>query len=191
MKRLFLILFLSGTALSAQEIKPRYAIMDDYVRQLLIDDWDLHAKDSVLLERGYCLQYQLDFWASEIVYRVTQIERAEAHSAGPNGVMFRCPEGPKRATLHIHTANSCLGDEQCFPGGPYAYQCLASPTDYQSLDWSGNAFAMVQCSREAIVSYWPTGAKPPLPEVLRDSSIVKHGRTPPLSTGATRYRQLS
>lgn len=66
MKRLFLILFLSGTALSAQEIKPRFAIMDDYVRQMLIDDWDLHSKDSVILERGYCLQYQLDFWGGRL-----------------------------------------------------------------------------------------------------------------------------
>lgn len=189
MKRLFLILFLSGTALSAQEIKPRFAIMDDYVRQMLIDDWDLHAKDSVILERGYCLQYQLDFWGGELAYRVTQIARATPKRSGPNGISFDCPKGPLRAALHIHPPNSCLGDDVCFPGGPYAWQCLSSATDDRSLDWSGDAFGMIQCSREAVISFWPT-PKPVLPKVPSDS-IVKHRSTPPLSTGATRYRRLS
>lgn len=194
MKRLFLVLLFSGTALSAQEIKPRFAIMDDYVRQILIADWDLHAKDTVLLERGYCLQYQLDFWASEIAYRVTQISRPDTVTeVGSSYIAFSCPKGAGRAELHIHPPNSCLGPEgPCFPGGVYAYQCLASDADTRWLNRSGEPFGMIQCSREAVIAFWPTpkAAAEPLPN-MRSGSIVKDRRISPFPTGAIRYRQIS
>jgi hypothetical protein len=136
----------------------------------------------------------LDFWGGEIAYRVTQIDRAIAREVGSSSITFRCPDGPNRATLHVHPANSCLGEDgPCFPGGPYAYQCLASPTDYRSLDGSGDAFAMVQCSREAVVTYWPdlelTDSRA-LPQ-MRSGSIVKGRRPSPFPTGETRYRPIS
>lgn len=203
MKRLFLVLLFSGTALSAQEIKPRFAIMDDYVRQILIEDWDLHAKDSIPLERGYCLQYQLDFWAQEIAYRVTQITAATPTDVGSSYIAFKCPAGPNRAELHVHPATSCLGEDgPCFRGGPYAYQCLESDADTRWLNHSGELFSMIQCSREAVITFWPKAlpqpqfriwrqAPPaPLPN-MRSGSIVKDRRTPPFPTGAIRYRQIS
>lgn len=184
MKHVILALFLCTTAACAvkapaQETKPRFAIMDDYVRQILIDDWDLHAKDTIILERGYCLQYQLDFWGQEIAYRVTQIARAKVVESGPGYIAFECPKGPNRAELHVHPATSCLGrNGPCFPGGVYAYQCIESDTDSRNLSYKGQAFGMIQCSREAVIAFWPKfrAESAPLPN-MRSGCIVKDSHT--------------
>lgn len=136
----------------------RFVVMDDYVRDGLSKDWDAHVKDSVLLERGYCLGYQLDFWAGEIAYRVTQISAPDSVSAGSSSIRFSC-EGkfPGRlAELHVHPATSCLSsDGPCFRGGPYAWQCKESDQDARWLAGKGQPFSMIQCSREGVVYFLP------------------------------------
>ena len=137
---------------------PRFAIMDDYIRDSLAADWDRHEHDPAILERAYCLWYQRDIWGGEWAWRVTRITASDSvwgvttHSIG-----FGCTgakPGAMVATLHVHPDQTCLGDE-CYRGGPYAYQCLPSDNDRAFLQWRGEAFGMVQCGRESIVTYWP------------------------------------
>jgi hypothetical protein len=135
--------------------------MDDYVRDVLAADWDAHSKDHKLLERGYCLGYQLDFWAGELAYRITQISSPDSVAAESSSIRFSCVgKFPGHlAELHVHPASSCLGpDGPCFPRGPYAWQCKESDQDTRWLDWSGQPFSMIQCSREATIYWLPTTA---------------------------------
>lgn len=148
----------------------RFAVMDDYVRDVLAADWDAHSKDRTLLERGYCLGYQLDFWAGELAYRVTQISYPDPDStqAGPSGIRFSCDgKFPGHlAELHVHPASSCLGpDGPCFKGGVYAWQCKESDQDARWLAWIGQPFSMIQCSREGVIYFLPaaTPAKASIP----------------------------
>jgi hypothetical protein len=136
----------------------RFVVMDDYVRDVLSADWDLHAKDRMLLERGYCLGYQLDFWAGELAYRVTQISypHADSTEAGPSGIRFSCAGmfAGHLAELHVHPASSCLGpDGPCFHGGVYAWQCKESDQDSRWLESIGQPFSMIQCSREGVIYF--------------------------------------
>jgi hypothetical protein len=142
----------------------RFAVMDDYVRDVLAADWDAHSRDHALLERGYCLGYQLDFWAGELAYRVTQISYPDPDStrAGPSGIRFSCAgKFPGHlAELHVHPASSCLGpDGPCFKGGVYAWQCKESDQDARWLAWIGQPFSMIQCSREGVIYFLPPAAK--------------------------------
>lgn len=163
-------------------VKPRFAIMDDYVRDFLSADWDKHSKDPQQNERAFCLRYQLDVWAGEPAYRVTQIENAAVSDSTVASIVFSCPRGPGRATLHVHPNTTCFRDGYCFIGGPYAWQCLESDTDTRTLNHSGDAFGMIQCSREAVITFWPKSL-PSLFELLnmRSGSIVKDRRASPFS----------
>lgn len=143
--------------LAARPGPVRFAIMDDYVRDTLAADWDKHANDSTLLERGFCLKWQYDIWAGEKAYRVTQIARPNSVNATVDEIGFRCPVNA--VEIHIHPAQTCLNSsglaDSCWRGGPYAYQCLPSDQDRAYL--AGHleqAFAMVQCSREGVVAYF-------------------------------------
>lgn len=137
--------------------RPRFVVMDDYIRDSLAADWDRHAGDRVILERGYCLGYQLDLWANELSYRVTQISMPDsAFGAGPSGISFTCiGKYPGHlAELHVHPPQTCMTmTGQCWTSGPYAWQCLPSDQDQLHVDWIGQQFGMVQCSREGIVFY--------------------------------------
>jgi hypothetical protein len=155
---------LAGTARAqAADSLPhiRFVVMDDYVRATLAADWDAHSKDALLVERGYCLGYQLDFWAGELAYRVTQISPPEPDSvseAGPSQIGFSCQgKFPGHlAELHVHPASSCLGpDGPCFRGGPYAWQCKESDQDMAWLNWIHQQFSMIQCSREGVIYFLP------------------------------------
>jgi hypothetical protein len=162
MRNLLLALALLATPVASHcQVAPpvdsvQYAIMDDYVREYLIADWDKHAKDPIILERAYCLKYQLDFWADGLAFRVTQIEPATVFVATNASIEYSCPPGPNRAELHVHPPQTCAGpDGPCWAGGPYAYQCLASGGDKQTLVHYKEKFGMIQCSREAVVTFWP------------------------------------
>lgn len=170
MKKLFLLvsaLFLFGTASAgAQQVMykapetpavlPRFVILDDYIRVILSKDWDAHAKDVPLLERGYCIKYQLDFWADEIAYRVTQISKPKTEDADVFSIDFLCEPGD--AEIHVHPPQTCYDAAgPCWSGGPYAYQCLPSDSDRRYLIAVKQTFGMVQCSREAVVFYFPMG----------------------------------
>lgn len=144
---------------AAQDSLPkiRFVVMDDYVRDVLSADWDAHRVDHPLLERAYCLGYQLDFWAQELAYRVTQIEKPEPDSirfATNSSISFTCNgKFPGHlAELHVHPAESCLSSSgPCFPSGPYAWQCLASDADVRHLAYVAQPFHMIQCTREGVV----------------------------------------
>jgi hypothetical protein len=116
----------------------RFVILDDYVRDFLASDWDLHAKDPIILERGYCLGWQLDFWAGEMTYRVTQISRPDSVDAKPSSISFSCTgRYPGHlAQLHVHPPQTCATRKgPCWNGGPYAYQCQPSDQDQAWLTW--------------------------------------------------------
>lgn len=134
---------------------PRYAIMDDYVRAFLATEWDTHAHDPVISERAYCVRWQRDFWAREEVWRVTQIQPATDVTAGASWVAFTCPSEPDVTSLHVHPAQTCASDSDCWPGGVYGYQCMPSDLDVHSLTMSGAPFALLQCDRNAVITYLP------------------------------------
>jgi hypothetical protein len=155
-------LFLLGAAnADAQAMKPRFVIMDDYIRAQLAADWDAHSKDHIKLERAYCLRYQYDVWAGEVAYRVTQISKPDSVTdADPSSILFYCPAGTQ-AEIHIHPQQTCVEkkDESyvCWDGGPYANQCLPSEADRYRVTWLKEEFGMVQCGRESTVFYFGTG----------------------------------
>lgn len=135
---------------------PRFVIMDDYIRAILIKDWDAHKFDKPLLERGYCLKYQLDFWADGITYRVTQISAGKHPDADVQSIAFDCEPGD--AELHVHPAQTCFTAQgPCWAGGPYGYQCAPSDQDREYLVAAKQVFGMVQCTREGTVFYFAPG----------------------------------
>lgn len=153
---LALIVSASPTHCQTASDSIQYVIMDDYVRDFLIADWDAHAADPMILERAYCLSYQRDFWADGRAYRITQIAKAETVRATNSSIQYICPTGAGHADLHVHPPQTCAGETgPCWAGGPYAYQCLASAQDQYTLEHFGQPFAMIQCSREAVITFWP------------------------------------
>ena len=135
----------------------RFVIMDDYIRQKLASDWDRHLNDHPIKERAYCLRYQLDIWAGEVSYRVTQLADADTViEADRTGIQFKCNPGVNVAELHVHPDQTCLTDDgPCWPGGPYSHQCIPSDADVRRLEHYGYKFSMVQCARDAEIFYWP------------------------------------
>jgi len=158
----FLLLALPAFAkMGAQGISPRirYVTMDDYIREILEKDWDAHINDAFILERGYCLGYQLDFYAGEVAYRVTQIAPPDSVDATVGGINFSCKgKFPGHlAEMHTHPPTSCasiLGP--CFRGGAYSYQCEPSDQDRRWLDRQDYPFSIIQCSREATIYWMPS-----------------------------------
>ena len=137
--------------------RPRFVIMDDWVRDYLAAEWDKHKADSVQLERGYCLRFQLDVWAQELAYRVTQISQPDSVTyAGPSEIEFFCTPAPNMAEIHVHPATTCVNG-YCWNEGPYARQCLPSDADRRYLVRAKQPFGMVQCAREGSVFYFPMG----------------------------------
>lgn len=137
-------------------VRPRFVIMDDYVREYLAAEWDKHKTDSLQIERGYCIRWQYDIWARELAYRVTQIDTAETIAADPSSIDFICPTSRNMAEIHIHPATTCIKG-YCWNEGPYARQCAPSDEDRKYLIWAGQPFGMVQCDTRAFVYYFPMG----------------------------------
>lgn len=154
MRAWVLALSLVASVASAQQ-PVRFVVMDDYIRDQLAADWDLHKNDPVILERGYCLGWQYDVWAGEVAYRVTQISSPAKVDASPIAIGFDCTgKYPGHlAELHVHPNQTCIRFGPCFANGPYAWQCQPSDRDKEWLQGKGEPFSMVQCSREATV-YW-------------------------------------
>jgi hypothetical protein len=154
----FCILILPAlTKLGAQQ-PIRYVVMDDYIRDILARDWDAHAADWPQYERGYCLGYQLDFYAGEVAYRVTQIAAPDSVKASVGGISFSCTGkfSGHLAEMHTHPPTSCASIHgPCFKGGAYAYQCEPSDQDRRWLNTTPFPFSMIQCSREATISWMP------------------------------------
>jgi hypothetical protein len=145
------------TRANTDTVKPRFVIMDDYIREMLAVDWDKHQKDSPKLERGYCLRWQYDIWAGEIAYRITQITEPDSVlMVGTSSIDFKCRAYPNLAEIHVHPATTCING-YCWDEGPYARQCAPSDADRRYLVWAGQPLGMVQCSREGSVFYFPMG----------------------------------
>jgi hypothetical protein len=143
--------------------KIRFVIIDDYIRASLIKDWDAHANDTYLLERGYCLGWQIDFFAGEPAYRATEISIPDSVVATVASINFSCKgRYPGHlAQMHTHPPTSCKGPYgPCFRGGAYAYQCEPSDADRRWLNGNGDPFSIIQCSREATIHWFPD---PPIP----------------------------
>jgi hypothetical protein len=138
--------------------KIRFVIMDDYIRAILIRDWDAHANDTNILERGHCLGYQIDFFAGEPAYRVTEISEPDSVVATVASIGFSCKGRypGHMAEMHSHPPTSCEGPRgPCFKGGAYAYQCAPSDQDIRWLNGTGDPFSIIQCSREATIFWFP------------------------------------
>jgi hypothetical protein len=142
-------------------LKPRFVVLDDYIRDFLAKEWDKHLNDPIKLERAFCLRWQYDVWAGEPAYRVTQISNADSADATPNSISFVCPTGNDVAEIHIHPNQTCIEDRldilQCWDGGPYSHQCLPSDADRAYVTYVHQEFGMVQCSRDATVFYFAAG----------------------------------
>jgi hypothetical protein len=142
-----------GTAVYIQH-PPRFVVVDDYIRDFIAADWDAHEHDAIPLERAYCLRWQLDEFAGEFAYRVTQISLPDSIHATPSSISFSCPKGPNTATAHAHPSTTCVSDTECIRGGSYARQCFASDQDYRFLTYTGEPFGLVVCDRFALVPFY-------------------------------------
>lgn len=134
--------------------RPRFVVLDDYIRDALAAEWERHAKDSPILERIYCVKYQRDYWAGEPAYRVTQIMAGDSAWGAPTHSYIVCPKGFGNAVIHTHPPTTC-DPGGCYPNGPYSYQCLPSDDDIGFVRWRGDEFGLVQCDTRAVVTYWP------------------------------------
>jgi hypothetical protein len=164
------LLTLAPALLDAQQAM-RYGVVMDQARNALAAVWteDIHQ-----VERAYCVT---QWWAAtraprhtsdsttDTVFRVLAIEPGEQTDATPNSATFTCPPGEPE--LHTHPPATCYADrqDQCYQGGTDAYSCQPSREDVRTLLSRRDAFAIVQCDRNAFVFYYPAqyeaAAQPP------------------------------
>jgi hypothetical protein len=162
----------------------RYGVVMDGARNQLAAVW---TEDVHQVERAYCVTH---WWAAtrtpgraadstvDTVFRVLAVEPGEDVDATPNGANFACPAGEPE--LHTHPPATCYADrqDQCYRGGTDAYSCQPSREDVHTLRERGDAFAIVQCDRNAFVFYYPSeyyGAPPTPPPTL---AVTPHIRDP-------------
>jgi len=155
-------------ALSAQVM--HYGVVMDQLRDGLAERW---SEDVHQVERVYCVT---QWWAAvsthrlpvaadsagdvepaiDTVFRVLEAKPADATEATPNGATFTCPAG--QPEMHTHPPATCYANrqDQCYRGGTDAYSCQPSREDVHTLRERGDAFAIVQCDRNAFVFYYPS-----------------------------------
>jgi hypothetical protein len=145
---------------AVQPLTPRFVVLEDAVHEWLASDWDAHVREWPMIERGRCVQYDVIVWGGGPAFRVFNIGRPVVERGPmPGGVTFACPKLPNIAGLHTHLPQSCdTAEGPCSPGGLYAHQCFPSDQDRANLRRSGDAFALIQCDRYAVVAYWPDQA---------------------------------
>jgi hypothetical protein len=166
----FVVALILAPALHAQQVM-RYGVVMDDARNELAAVWteDIHQ-----VERAYCVTH---WWAAvrsprgladrtsdgttDTVFRVLAIEPGDQTDATPNSATFSCPAGEPE--LHTHPPATCYADrqDQCYKGGTDAYSCQPSREDVHTLLERGDAFAIVQCDRNAFVFYYPAQYEPP------------------------------
>lgn len=135
---------------------PRFVVLDSAPRAVLEAAWD--DSDATQHERAYCVGYVASVRWGVPVWRVVQVRPARIDASTPVTVMYQCPKGPGWTAAHDHPPATC-DDSTCVLGGPGAWQCEPSPLDRESLAESGAPFALLQCSRHAVVPYWRAGAR--------------------------------
>lgn len=146
---------------SARESRPTppvapLVVIDPWVRDLLASVWD--DTHPAQVERAYCVAYVVTHLDGAPVYRVWAIAPALAVIADPYHVSARCPAGASVAFLHVHTPTTCTTSAltSCVLGGSDAWECAPSETDRLELLRDGDAFALLQCDRHAILAYYPS-----------------------------------
>jgi hypothetical protein len=188
----FLVALASAPALHAQQVM-RYGVVMDEARNELAAVWteDIHQ-----VERAYCVTH---WWAAvraprrgadrapdsttDTVFRVLAIEPGDQTDATPNSATFTCPAGEPE--LHTHPPATCYADrqDQCYKGGTDAYSCQPSREDVQTLLERGDAFAIVQCDRNAFVFYYPAEYEAPAPPPPALAAGPPHIRDPYTDAG--------
>lgn len=120
------------------------------------------------LERKYCIAYAVEI--SELgdsVFTVHAAVKAKVESATPGTIKAKCPKDDALGIpvffhftdVHIHPPTTCEhSDEQpffnCVLGGKEAWECFPSAKDWAYLLNSGYKFALIQCSKDALVPYF-------------------------------------
>jgi hypothetical protein len=153
--------FASKARAQVTEVVPavRFGVVSPDVRDYLAAEWDHHLNDDPYLERGYCGYLELRIWAGEPAFVVTSITRPDTVVGipGTTHIDFRC-FSPKAVPIHVHPPRNCPTREgPCTRDGPYAYQCLPSAADRESLVLFEFPFGVIQCERKALRTFWPTG----------------------------------
>jgi hypothetical protein len=168
--RLVIVMCMVSPALLDAQVM-RYGVVMDGARNQLAAVW---TEDVHQVEHAYCVTH---WWAAvrsprpngdttvDTVFRVLAVEPGEQSDATPNSATFSCPAGEPE--IHTHPPATCYADrqDQCYPGGTDAYSCQPSREDVQTLRERGDAFAIVQCDRNAFVFYYASqyNATPPTP----------------------------
>jgi len=118
-------------------------------------------------ERGYCLDYKAERAPFGVV-KVTLTKFVKPDSVWdptPYSIGYRCPDST--LDLHTHTPVTCpmagafdRDLKHCVAGGDDAWICYPSGQDQLSLTAVGRPVAFIQCSRHAILPYFPFQRKP-------------------------------
>jgi hypothetical protein len=151
-------ILVAGTRqLPAQTV--RYGVMGDSVTVLLRAAW---TDDSMQSERAYCVQRARISSRPALgggvdsIFRVLAVKPAAPARQDPNHVQFECATGTPE--LHTHTPATCLTDDvsSCRAGGPLAFSCQPSRSDYEELLARGDEYGIIQCDRRAFRFYYPS-----------------------------------
>jgi hypothetical protein len=154
----YLLALLIASPLSAQT--PAHTIVTDSVRQFLVSEWDRVSGNAYQDERAYCVGYKVynhKEWGTWL-FEITSIRPAEVTKAGQRFVFYK-PCGKTETVIHTHTNTTCVAN-LCTLGGIEAWNCEESDIDKASLVRSGQPFAGVQCSREAVAFFYHPTLKP-------------------------------
>lgn len=130
---------------------------DNWVREYLTAEWDKHTKDTLLMERAYCLTVQPDFVWGEYGWRGTKIEPATNLGVTAHSVDLPiCPHPESQVIVHTHP------DQTLYPDGTVEHakgadsnECEPSDQDIDYLTYVKHKFGVLQCDRRALVAYWP------------------------------------
>lgn len=140
-----------------------YGTVVEPARTTLMRAWNDSASQ---IERAYCVTgYEVtrladrsDPTLTNVIVSVRTVEPAPVEGASVGGIeAVYCNGAP---TVHTHPPVTCENrglDKQaveCYYGGPNAFSCQPSRTDYQSLVDEKAPFGVVQCDRRAFVFYY-------------------------------------
>lgn len=151
------LLLLGAPPVRAQSLQPA-VIIESLVRDSLAKIWDDTNPQQV--ERGYCLAADMDTVSGvPVVYVRHFVPPDSIHAETPYSIAFYCPNGS--VGLHVHTPTTCatsvmsINYKTCRMGGADAYECYASWPDVIHLTALGQPVGFIQCSRHAIIIFFP------------------------------------
>jgi hypothetical protein len=141
----------------AQEIKPRFVLIDSLVRVRLAEEWD--PDNRYQRERAYCLMVTVESGANFDTWRVHSVQRAHEPYATPSSVVPVCPDSTQ-VVLHVHPPSWCSDavGNVCYLGGRNGYQCQPSPNDRNFLLKSRRTLDLIQCGPNQFLPMFRDGA---------------------------------